>query len=166
VTSIDLLKPGDAMVLKELRLRALLEDPGAFSSSFEKESRWSDGEWQEKAAQWCGGDSVTFVASEASRACGLVGAFVDPEDCAAAHLVSMWVAAGSRRRGIGAMLVAAVVDWARARGTEELRLLVTSNNAAAIAFYRKLGFELAGTSGPHANDPAFTDERMIRRLNR
>lgn len=162
--SIDLLTPRDAAILKDLRLRALRESPSAFSSSFDEEARWSDGKWMEKAGQWCGGDSVTFVARDGSRTCGLVGAFVDPEDRAAAHLVSLWVAPEYRRRGIGALLVDAVLDWSRFRAVRELRLLVTSNNATAIAFYRKIDFRFAGKSTPHANDPALSDDRMIRRL--
>jgi len=37
VISIDLLKPQDAMLLKELRFSVLLESPSAFSSTYEKD---------------------------------------------------------------------------------------------------------------------------------
>jgi len=54
--------------------------------------------------------------------------------------IGMLVDAGWRGRGIGAALVAAAIDWARARGLHKLTLSVWPHNAAAIALYRKFGF--------------------------
>jgi len=45
-----------------------------------------------------------------------------------------------RRRGIGAMLVRAAVDFAAARGARSVFLEVRSKNRAAIALYRQCGF--------------------------
>ena len=38
------------------------------------------------------------------------------------------------------MMVAAAIDWARARGLHKLTLSVFPHNDAAIALYRKFGF--------------------------
>ncbi|HEX6761510.1 MAG TPA: GNAT family N-acetyltransferase [Gaiellaceae bacterium] len=54
--------------------------------------------------------------------------------------IGMMVAAGWRGRGVGTALVAAAVDWARARGLHKLSLGVLPQNTAAIALYRKAGF--------------------------
>jgi RimJ/RimL family protein N-acetyltransferase len=54
--------------------------------------------------------------------------------------IGMMVAAPWRGRGVGTALVAAAIDWARARGLHKLTLSVFSHNDAAIALYRKLGF--------------------------
>lgn len=50
------------------------------------------------------------------------------------------VAAGWRGRGVGTALVAAAIDWARARGLHKLALSVFPHNHAAIALYKKFGF--------------------------
>jgi RimJ/RimL family protein N-acetyltransferase len=54
--------------------------------------------------------------------------------------IGMMVAADWRGRGVGAALVAAAIEWARARGLHKLALSVFPHNDAAIALYRKFGF--------------------------
>jgi RimJ/RimL family protein N-acetyltransferase len=54
--------------------------------------------------------------------------------------IGMMVAADWRGRGVGTELVAASIEWARARGLHKLTLSVFPHNEAAIALYRKFGF--------------------------
>jgi len=54
--------------------------------------------------------------------------------------IGMMVAADWRGRGVGTALVAAALEWARARGLHKLTLSVFPHNEAAIALYRKFGF--------------------------
>ena len=54
--------------------------------------------------------------------------------------LAMLVDRGWRGRGVGAALVLAAVDWARAEGLHKLCLEVFAHNAPAIALYRKCGF--------------------------
>jgi RimJ/RimL family protein N-acetyltransferase len=54
--------------------------------------------------------------------------------------IGMMVAADWRGRGVGTALVAAAIEWARARGLHKLALSVFPHNDAAIALYRKSGF--------------------------
>jgi len=57
-----------------------------------------------------------------------------------AHIDSLIVAPGQRRKGIGRRLVDEAAEWGRDRGAAELVLTVWTGNAAADRFYRKLGF--------------------------
>ena len=69
--------------------------------------------------------------------------------------IGMMVAADRRGRGVGTALVAAAVEWARARGLHKLTLSVFPHNDAAIALYRKFGFVEEGRRIQHirrAND--------------
>jgi putative acetyltransferase len=54
--------------------------------------------------------------------------------------IGMMVAADWRGRGVGTALVAAAIEWARARDLHKLALSVFAHNDAAIALYRKFGF--------------------------
>jgi RimJ/RimL family protein N-acetyltransferase len=54
--------------------------------------------------------------------------------------IGMMVAADWRGRGAGTALVAAAIEWARARGLHKLALSVFPHNHAAIALYKKFGF--------------------------
>ena len=57
-----------------------------------------------------------------------------------AHIVSVGVADGYRRRGIGELLLIAAVEHAVARETGTITLEVRKSNAAARALYEKYGF--------------------------
>jgi GNAT superfamily N-acetyltransferase len=59
----------------------------------------------------------------------------------AAPELGMLVRATRRREGVGDALVRACVAWARGRGAREVVLHVFPHNDAAIALYRKHGFE-------------------------
>lgn len=45
-----------------------------------------------------------------------------------------------RGQGIGRLLILAIEEWAAARGASRLQLLADAGNAAALAFYRRLGW--------------------------
>jgi RimJ/RimL family protein N-acetyltransferase len=54
--------------------------------------------------------------------------------------IGMMVAAQWRGRGVGSALLAAAIDWARARGLHKLALSVFPHNHAARSLYRKFDF--------------------------
>jgi RimJ/RimL family protein N-acetyltransferase len=63
--------------------------------------------------------------------------------------IGMMVAADWRGQGVGTALVAAAIDWARARGLHKLTLSVFPQNEAAVALYRKFGFVEEGRRSKH-----------------
>jgi ribosomal protein S18 acetylase RimI-like enzyme len=71
---------------------------------------------------------------------------------------------GYRRAGAGEQLIDAVIEWATSRAVRELKLMVTSVNLGAIAFYERMGFTMTGRTGPYPNDSAITEYEMIRVL--
>lgn len=63
-----------------------------------------------------------------------------------------------RGRKLGSRLLAAVVAAARTLGWEKIELAVYAGNAAAVALYRKAGFELEGVrKRSHLVDGAYDD---------
>jgi [ribosomal protein S18]-alanine N-acetyltransferase len=60
---------------------------------------------------------------------------------AEADVQTMAVASSAQGRGVGARLLAAVVEEAVARGATSLLLEVRADNAPAIGLYRRFGFE-------------------------
>jgi L-phenylalanine/L-methionine N-acetyltransferase len=84
----------------------------------------------------------------------------------AAHL-GMAVAREAQGQGVGSALMAAMVDWAD-RWAQLLRLELTvfTDNAPAIALYRKFGFEHEGTMRAFAlRNGAYVDTFCMARLH-
>jgi RimJ/RimL family protein N-acetyltransferase len=63
--------------------------------------------------------------------------------------IGMFVRAEWRSRGVGTALVAAAIEWAKARGLHKLTLSVFPHNEAGIALYRKFGFVEEGLHLKH-----------------
>jgi putative acetyltransferase len=56
----------------------------------------------------------------------------------------MGVAASHRGKGVGSALLAATLEAASARDLTRIDLIVRADNAAAIALYRRNGFQIEG----------------------
>ena len=156
--------PSNALEFKTVRLSALKDSPTAFGSTFAKESRFTDADWFKRATDWSGDRAVGYLAMDFGAACGIAGAFLSDSDPRRASLVSMWVAPAHRRTGIGRSLIEAIRTWARGRGAHKLHLMVTSNNSAAIEFYRRNGFAMTGIIEPYPNDSALIEYEMSQSI--
>lgn len=60
-------------------------------------------------------------------------------------VLGMGIVAAYRRQGIGSRMLAATLELAWAKGTRRAELMVRSDNAPAIALYRRFGFVEEGT---------------------
>ncbi len=85
-----------------------------------------------------------FVLREAGRVIGMVNALISistAEGGPVLILEDVIVAASHRAGGHGRRLVEHVLAWAAAEGMSRVTLLADRDNAAALRFYRTLGFE-------------------------
>ena len=66
-------------------------------------------------------------------------------------------------RGIARRMMADALDLLRAQGARRIELTVESTNPRAIAFYRKLGFEIEGTlrKGYESPHEGFVDDYIM-----
>jgi GNAT superfamily N-acetyltransferase len=98
------------------------------------------------AAQLADLDAAFFVHESAGGIDGFCSARIDrappihPETLRA-EITDVSVRAASRRRGIGRALVAAALEWARAREVARIEVRVVSGNALGQQFWRALGFD-------------------------
>jgi ribosomal protein S18 acetylase RimI-like enzyme len=79
---------------------------------------------------------------------GLAWGRMDREQPDVAHLFQVWVAPEHRGKGIGALLLDAVLAWARSTPARALRLSVSLSEPAAVRLYRRAGFVDAGEPQP------------------
>jgi ribosomal protein S18 acetylase RimI-like enzyme len=163
--TIEPITSQNAQIFKAARLRALQDTPSAFGSTYAKESQLTDTDWVARANNWNGEKSILYMAMENEAVIGIAGSHLDHDDPTLAHLISMWTAPTHREQGVGRLLVNEIANWARLRKAVTLKLMVTSSNDSATAFYRRLGFTLTGRTEPYPNDPALIEYEMSRQLS-
>jgi ribosomal protein S18 acetylase RimI-like enzyme len=153
------LRTDEANALRTLRLRALADSPWAYGSSYARELEHGDDWWEARARQ--DGD-VLYVAADGDELVGMAGGFHPEPDVV--MVWGMWVAPGSRGRGLARALVEAVIGWARERGAATVKLEVTDTERArpAAALYRSLGFVPTGERETLDSDPSLETILMAR----
>lgn len=134
---------------RDLRLRALADAPDAFASTLITEQQHADSHWQERVSSASSSPwTLPLVAEEGDELVGLAWARIDPSVSHLAHVYQMWVAPASRGSGCGAMLLQAILRWAREAGARSVLLHVTEGNGAAARLYSSAGFQPAGEPQP------------------
>ncbi|MEP7000527.1 MAG: GNAT family N-acetyltransferase [bacterium] len=154
--------PHEWRLYRELRLRALRDAPDAFGSTFAREDGFPDTEWIARmsagaASSW----NFPMLVEEGDRAIGLAWVRIEPEDPTNATLFQVWVDPDFRRRGAGATLLTAAIEWARTAGAQHLLLSVALGHGSALAFYKTAGFSEVG--GPTVLRP---DSQVLQQAMR
>ena len=95
-------------------------------------------------------DAAVYVAEEDGVVLARLSLARDPHP-ASRHVadLGLMVAAGARRRGIGRMLLAEAVEWARSHAVRKLELHVFPWNEPALRLYESVGFEREGYRKRH-----------------
>jgi len=152
------LTPADAEDCRTIRLKALRTAPEAFGSVLAVEEGRTLAEVAERLES-----SAVFGAYAGSRIVGMVGFKQEtgPKDRHKGLVWGFYVEPEARGQGVGAALMEALV--AHARGlVEQLTLAVVTDNAAAIALYRRLGFETYGVEPRALKGPdGYVDEALM-----
>ena len=130
---------GDEAVLRDLRLRAMLDAPDAFGSTYERETARTIADWQKWLAP-----GVTFILETGNGPEGIVAGARDAADPNVVHLMAMWLDTALRGSGGADALVNSVVSWAASEGARTIRLEVMRSNGRARRFYERIGFQADG----------------------
>src|SRR5579863_1582300 len=131
------LGPADAEQYRQIRLRALVTDPEAFSSIFAAENARPLVWFADRLKQ-----EIILAAFSGADLVGIVGLSM-LGDARAGILWEMYVPPHTRRRGIGRRLIDAVIDHACGR-IDVLQLNVVPQNRGARRFYANCGFTGCG----------------------
>lgn len=127
--------------------------------------------WRTRLAEWDtpGRADLLLVAESEQRIVGNAG--LNPVGTALRrrHAMSLGIMVEKswHGRGVGTQLMAALLDAAdRWLGCLRIELTVFTDNAAAIALYRKFGFEVEGTHRAYAlRDGRYVDVLAMARLH-
>lgn len=147
--SIQPFQMGDWPLYRQLRLRALVDSPDAFGSTFALESALSDSDWERRLTAGVESNSdLPLLAIKDGIGVGVAWVKRAANAESTANLYQMWVVPEVRSLGVGSALVSAAVEWARQQGIQALMLGATCGNTAAMRLYLKHGFMPAGASEP------------------
>jgi RimJ/RimL family protein N-acetyltransferase len=108
-------------------------------------------------------EAAHLLAVEGDRVVGSLSIRrdIDPVTRHVATL-GMFVVADRRSKGIGTALMAEGIRWARRHGVLRIELAVYPHNEAAIALYRKFGFDVEGRLVRHARKSyGYEDEILM-----
>ena len=105
---------------------------------------------------------IAMVAADARNG-GLLGFLVAGIAAPEAELETIAVSAEAQRRGVGGLLLRALVEELRAERVTELILEVRASNRAALAFYQAQGFKETGRRPRYYADPE--EDAVLMGLN-
>jgi putative acetyltransferase len=127
--------------------------------------------WRTRLAEWegPGRSDLMLVAEAPSRIVGSAGLHPVGPALRRRHAMGIGISVASdwQRRGVGSRLMEALLDAAdRWLGCLRIELQVYTDNAPAIALYRKFGFELEGTHRAYAlRDGRYVNTHAMARLH-
>jgi ribosomal protein S18 acetylase RimI-like enzyme len=134
---------------RDLRLRALADSPNAFTSTLVQEEGRTDDEWSSRLQSGVGSRwDLPLLAELGNEPIGLAWGRIETSNRDVANLYQMWVAPNYRGLGVGRMLLAEVVAWARSADTSYIALGVTWDDSPAVRLYLRAGFEPVGEPEP------------------
>ena len=159
------LRDDDAGIFRELRLRALREDPVPFLASYKEDAALT----VEDVARRLRASAVGTEVLGAFREGVLVGTlgFYRHGQIKAQHRVSMWgmyVVPEERRGGIGRALVLEAISRIRIIGdVEQVELTVVTSEEPARRLYLALGFQVQGVlrHAMKSGSSYFDEEQLI-----
>ncbi len=136
---------GEWEVFRDLRLRALRDDPDSFRTLYEERVDAPDSDWREGFERVLNDDHMVTFFAETDEPAGMSFARISDGRL---QIFGMWVAPEARGQGLGRALLDAAFLWGKVRGAASARLAVTIGNDVGEQLYAKAGFEPTGESEP------------------
>ena len=168
LVEVRALSEADAGAYREIRLRALHEDPVPFLTTYEEEAARSVDDFVSRL-RTCDPATQVLGAFRDGLVVGTLG-FYRHAHTKARHRVSLWgmyVAREERRRGIGKALLDGAIARLRSVGdVEQIELTVVQTEEPARGLYLARGFKVQGVMRGAMKDGEryFHEELMILRL--
>jgi ribosomal protein S18 acetylase RimI-like enzyme len=152
---IRLTETKDWMLLKQVRLAAILDTPTAFGVSYQTAAKYTDEQWKDRASS---AGTAFWLAFDSDKPIGMVGAAVSSAN--RYNLIGMWIAPSARGSGVATQLVEAVKARAIDQGFDGVFLDVAPDNARASNFYLKQGFAFLDEWEPLESHPYISVQTM------
>lgn len=151
---------------RDLRLRALKEEPHAFASTHASQKDDSDEIWGERLKRYQeeNGNWMVFAAIS-QKLVGMLGAYQTKEDIKtnAANIIAVYVAPEVRGKGISKLLMERVLQKLKASKIITVKLSVNTSQTAALRLYERFGFSNIGKENKKLGDGQMHDEYLMEK---
>ncbi|MFI5710957.1 GNAT family N-acetyltransferase [Kribbella sp. NPDC051620] len=152
----QVLAADDWQLLRDVRLQALKDSPGAYISNYETEASWTEASWRRSFA-----DALWVVLRNSRRIIGLARSLrVDGRPPDERHLEAVWVEPRHRRTGVMRALLVYLTELEP--DVHDWLLWVLDHNAEALEAYERLGFEPTGERQQLTDASGRTEVRFRR----
>ena len=157
------LPPEQWQQYRQIRLEALQTDPQAFGASYADNLTRPDAYWRERLAEAARGEQSWLLFARAEgRIIGMMGAYRTGED--EVHVIAVYVSPQWRGRGVSTALMTRLLEEiARDPAIRTATLGVTKGQDAALALYRRFGFEITGEKSVEMGDGQIHDQILMAR---
>ena len=167
-TEIVRAEPSDFSVIRNLMLKALKEDPTAFSVTFEEYNFNSDEWWQRYIMPFLNlFDQLMFLAKEGNDTVGMIGALFENKSRKRhiSTIVWFYVAKEHRKKGIGKKLIDSIINEIKQKSwIKKIALMVNEPQVSAKSMYEKVGFLNTGILKKELNiDGTFYDVHIMEK---
>jgi len=152
---IDKLNFAEWQKFKELRLRAIREDPQAFITPYAKEIQTTNEKWQERLKNYQGENAIMFFAKDDKNLVGMIGTYWNDKNDSeiTAHIFGVYVNKKYRGQKIGKALMKKVLQYIRERKNIHLvNLRVNVEDKAPFHLYESVGFVEIGRTKIKTSD--------------
>ncbi len=161
--------PDDLHAIKELMLKALAEDPYAFSATYNEYNTNSDSWWNSYLNPFLTNffQSMT-IAKEDDKVVGMVGVMYDHKIRKKHIAAIVWFYIDKKARGLGLgkkLINTLLEEIVQNPEIKKLSLMVNQPQKKAIKIYIKLGFKKNGTLKNELNfDGKFHDVYIMEKI--
>ena len=162
--SIRPLRTDEWGLLRELRIRALMDAPEAFAQTIGEIQDEPETYWQQLAKNLHLSHHEFFIAFLDEEPIGITYGHLEAVDRHVAQVGSMWVSPMARGKGIGKQLLHRAMSWATAQGAQRMGLWVTAGNSPATKLYKSSGFVPTGKTDLLPSHPSLHIIEMEREL--
>lgn len=135
------LKPEEWKQYRDLRLRALKEEPQAFGSTYEENALHPDEYWEKRIEDTINKNTQWLVFAKLDGVLiGMAGAFAEKEPDNA-HVIAVYVAPEARGKGISKQLMKELLN--RIKTNKLIKKIIVEVNpeqVAALNLYKNSGF--------------------------
>ena len=150
---------------RNLRLRALKEDPQAFGTNYKTSLEYTEEEWKRRLDNASKGETNWLLfAKDNDKLVGMVGAYLEKEVKDTATIISVYVPNEERGKGISKKLMEHLLnELSHKTFLKKVKLTVNKNQASAVGLYKKFGFLETGTQRFKMGDGKFATESIMER---